>query len=116
MSWVVEGPRDHLARRAHGVGERLLADRGDQDGPLLTVGREVEEMTGNTLADRAEDVARECLKNLIQPPRDLFGEPPGERASCRESHGCSGITWVTTKVLRQRSIITATGASDWASG
>jgi hypothetical protein len=61
------------------VGEHLLADRGDQDRPLLTVGREVEEMTGNTLADRAEDVARECLENLVQPPSDLFGERPSER-------------------------------------
>ncbi len=75
---VMEGARHDLAGGADSVGEGLLADRREQDGTPLPVRREVKEVSGNTLANRAEDVAGERLKNLVQPPRDLFRERPRE--------------------------------------
>ena len=76
-------PRDYYeAATLDGAGrirQFLLRHAGDQAAArLLPAGGEIEQVSGDTLAHRAERVDRCLLQHLIQAPVQFLGDGPGD--------------------------------------
>jgi hypothetical protein len=72
----VDGARDDLARRPHSVGEGLLIYLGHQTRIPLAGGCQVEQVTGNALADRAKGCAGKSVQDAVQQTGHLLRQGP----------------------------------------
>jgi hypothetical protein len=92
---------DDFPHRANRVRQFLLGDRSQQCRAALVLGCQIQQVAGNALAHRAENIASKGLQDLVQPPRDFFRLGPRE--------ACVGLTKSTNGArLSTNSVVSVT--------
>jgi hypothetical protein len=76
---ITQRPGHHLADRPDRIGQCLLRDTSHQAASRVLLGRgEIEKMSGDPLAHRAERVDRRLLQGVIQPAVQFLGDGPAD--------------------------------------
>src|SRR5262245_34387768 len=81
LSKIGEDARDHLSNRTNAVRQILLIhERGKTAAGRRLRCREIEQMSGDALADRCKRVSSEFLEDVVQPVDRLFRQNPRDRS------------------------------------
>lgn len=90
---LTERSRHDLSDRPDRVGQLLLGDPGNQTALRSRLhGREIQQVRGDALLDRAERVDRRLLEGVVQPVAQLLGQRERDpRVNTRDLDQCPRV-------------------------